>query len=72
MLMPSRVNTQIAAGTFERTFQGRQYGGVRRIWSAGVEVAPDNGQQLKRAVSLTRHIKKGGKLWIRIFPTSYQ
>jgi large subunit ribosomal protein L16 len=70
MLSPKRVK-------FRKMFKGRltgpiatvAHGGVRHLRTAGAGAGLGDGRQIEAArVALTRHIKRGGKVWIRIFP----
>ena len=71
MLAPKRVK-------FRKMFKGRtqghrdagQRGRVRRVRAAGAgaRAGSPTGRSRRSRVALTRHIKRGGKVWIRIFP----
>ena len=70
MLSPKRVK-------FRKMFKGRMNGLAHRgskisfgtYRPAGARAGLDHRRQIEAArVALTRHIKRGGKVWIRIFP----
>lgn len=70
MLMPKRVKYR---KTHRGRMKGRAKGGTYLSFGEyglqALEPAWINSNQIEAArVALTRHIKKGGKLWVRIFP----
>jgi large subunit ribosomal protein L16 len=70
MLMPKRVKYR---KTQRGRMKGKAKGGKRIAFGQyglmALEPAWITSQQIEAArVALTRYIKKGGKLWIRIFP----
>jgi large subunit ribosomal protein L16 len=70
MLAPKRVK-------YRKQFKGRMKGNAQRgnkvsfgeYGLQAIEVAWITNRQIEAArVAMTRHIKRGGKVWIRIFP----
>lgn len=70
MLMPKRVKFRKQQ---RRTMRGKAYRGSRVSFGEyglkALQAAWVTNRQIEAArVALTRHIKRGGKVWIRIFP----
>jgi large subunit ribosomal protein L16 len=70
MLMPKRVKYRKAhRGRMKGLAKGGTYLAFGEYGLQALEPAWITGQQIEAArVALTRFIKKGGKLWVRIFP----
>ena len=52
-----------------RRRQGRHQGRVRRLRHPGARAAYVTNRQIESArIAMTRHIKRGGKVWINIYP----
>jgi large subunit ribosomal protein L16 len=70
MLMPKRVKYRKAhRGRMKGRSKGGTYLAFGEYGLQALEPAWITGQQIEAArVALTKFIKKGGKLWVRIFP----
>ena len=70
MLMPRSVkHRKVHAWPHVRPRQGRHYDRVRRLRLMTKEPAWITARQIEAARrAMTRYVKRGGKVWIRIFP----
>ena len=70
MLMPKKVKYRKQhARLAKRQGDCRNQGRFRRVRPAGAGGGLDDGNQIESArVAMTRHVKRGGQVWIRIFP----
>ena len=71
MLMPKKVKYRKQQ---RGRMRGKAYRGgdavVRRLWASrrSSRAGSPPGRSRRRRIAMTRHIKRGGKIWIRIFP----
>ena len=70
MLMPAQGQApQAAPRPHEAAGQGRHRGHVRRLRHPGPRAGWVTARQIEAArIAMTRHIKRGGKVWINVFP----
>ena len=70
MLIPETSQVpQADAGPDPRAGPARKPGLLRGVRAQALEPAWITNRQIEAArVAITRHIKRGGKMWIRIFP----
>ena len=70
MLMPRKVRHRKAQrGRMHGHGQGRHAARVRRLRDPGARAGWITNRQIEAArIAMTRHIKRGGKVWINVFP----
>ena len=70
MLMPKKVkHRKTQRGPPQRAGQGRHVRRLRRLRHPGLGAGWLTARQIEAArIAMTRHVKRGGKVWIRVFP----